>query len=246
VLLGMIAITGRLRADSKERDLFERQQAFIARVTHELKTPLAGIRVMAETLEMGAAKDEETSKVFLEKIIQEAERLGKRIDEVLTVARKPEVSARTPVAPHELAQEMVDLWTPRYQAVGARLDTDLKACESIAADPALLRDALSNLLDNALKYRRVGIPGRCMVRTGEVGRFVIFEVTDNGIGVPVSMRRRIFERFARVEGAGRGKAGGHGLGLSFAAEAVEAHGGLIECLDGFNGGTRIRLKLRRG
>ena len=59
------------------------------------------------------------------------------------------------------------------------------------------------------------------------------------------MRRRIFERFTRIEGAGRGKAGGYGLGLAFVAEAAAAHHGLVECLDGFDGGARFRIRIRR-
>jgi signal transduction histidine kinase len=78
-----------------------------------------------------------------------------------------------------------------------------------------------------------------------MGDWVAFEVTDNGIGVPPAMRRRIFERFTRVEGPGRGKAGGHGLGLAFVQESALAHGGLVECLDGLEGGSRFRLKLKR-
>ena len=104
---------------------------------------------------------------------------------------------------------------------------------------------MSNLLDNALKYRREGTRGLAQVRTGEMGRWVVVEVADNGIGVPPDMRRAIFERFQRVEGHGRGKAGGHGLGLSFVADTAAAHGGLVECSDGLNGGARFRLKLRR-
>ena len=67
------------------------------------------------------------------------------------------------------------------------------------------------------------------MRTGVSGRWVIIEVTDNGMGVPPDKRKVIFERFTRVEGR-RGKAGGHGLGLAFVAETAEAHRGLVECL----------------
>ncbi len=243
--LGVLAIAVQLAANRRERELFDRQQAFIARVTHELKTPLAGIRVMAETLQMGAATEPATARKFLDRIIQETEKLGNRIDEVLTAARRPEVSERTPVRLDALAQEVVDTWRPRFQQAGAELTTDLRPCHPVPADPPLMRDALGNLLDNALKYQRPGVKGRCVVRTAETGRWVIFEVVDNGMGVPPAMRRRIFERFTRVEGPGRGKAGGHGLGLAFVAEAAAAHKGTVECSEGLDGGARFRLKLRR-
>jgi signal transduction histidine kinase len=245
VLLGVGALLVQNTATTREREFYKRQQDFIARVTHELKTPLAGIKVMAETLEMGAAEDPQSAAVFLGRILQEAEKLEKRIDEVLVAARQPTVAATTPMHIDELAQEVVNAWAPRYAQAGGAIETDLKRCPAVAADPALLRDAMNNLLDNALKYRREGTRGKVTVRTGEMGRWVVFEVTDNGIGVPPAMRKRVFERFERVEGHGRGKAGGHGLGLAFVADTAAAHGGLVECTEAPGGGARFRLKLRR-
>jgi signal transduction histidine kinase len=245
LLLAAVAIVVQQTASRRERELYQRQQDFIARVSHELKTPLAGIKLMAETLEMGAAADPESLQVFLRRILQEAEKLEQRIEEVLTAAKVPTISATTPVELHVLAAEVVESWRPRFAQSGSAIEADLKPCPPVSADPELLRDAMSNLLDNALKYRREGTRGVAQVRTGEMGRWVVFEVSDNGIGVPANMRRAIFERFQRVEGHGRGKAGGHGLGLSFVADSVAAHGGLVECSDGLDGGARFRLKLRR-
>lgn len=245
LVLGVVGIAVQQAANRRERELFARQTDFMARVTHELKTPLAGIRVMAETLQMGAKDDPQTTDRFLERIIHESENLGNRIDEVLTAARQPEVSEKTPIRPEELAAEVVETWKPRFQQAGATLETDLRPCHPIPADPPLLRDALGNLLDNALKYQRPGVRGKVLVRTAQTSRWVIIEVVDNGLGVPIPMRRQIFERFARVEGPGRGKAGGHGLGLSFVADTAAAHRGMVECTDGFDGGARFRIKLRR-
>jgi signal transduction histidine kinase len=245
MVLGALAIARQARADRHLRELHDRQQAFITRVTHELKTPLAGIRVMAETIEMGAAEDRETNRIFNNRIIQEADNLGRRIEEVLTAARRPEVRNLTVIKPAEMAAALVEEWRPRIAQAGAVLEADLQPCSPVEADPDLLRDALGNLLDNALKYGRTGVRGLVRVRTFNMGDWVAFEVTDNGIGVPPAMRRRIFERFTRVEGPGRGKAGGHGLGLAFVQESALAHGGLVECLDGLEGGSRFRLKLKR-
>jgi signal transduction histidine kinase len=244
LILGGLAIVVHTRADERLRELYERQQAFITRVTHELKTPLAGIRVMAETIAMGAADDVATNRIFLNRILKETEKLGARIDEVLTAARRPEIKSLVSVLPHELAASVCDTWRPRFEAAGVTLEVELRPCAAIPIDPALVRDALSNLLDNALKYQRVGIHGLVRVRTQEVGSWCILEVADNGLGVPARLRKKVFERFMRVEGPGRGKTGGHGLGLSFVAETAEAHGGKVECLDGIDGGARFRLKLK--
>lgn len=244
LVLGVIAIAGRLAADSRQRDLLQRQQDFIARVTHELKTPIAGIRLMAETLEMGMISDPARRQEFLQRIDQEAQRLEVRIDDILKVARARRPGRRTLTDPMELTEEVVARWRGQFELAGATLEADLHPCPEIEVDRGLLRDALSNLVDNALKYRREDRPGRCRVRCLEDGPWVVFEVTDNGIGVPPAQRRSIFERFARIEGPGRGKSGGHGLGLSFVAEAAAAHNGLTECREGFDGGARFILKLR--
>jgi len=245
LILGGLAIVVHTRADERLKELYERQQAFITRVTHELKTPLAGIRVMAETIAMGAADDVATNRIFLNRILKETEKLGARIDEVLTAARRPEIKSLVQVLPHELAATVCDTWRPRFEAAGVSLEVELRPCAAIPIDPALVRDALSNLLDNALKYQRVGIHGLVRVRTQDVGAWCVLEVSDNGLGVPAKLRKKVFERFMRFEGPGRGKTGGHGLGLSFVAETAEAHGGKVECLDGIDGGARFRLKLKR-
>jgi signal transduction histidine kinase len=243
--LAIVSLFAHVAAERRERALLERQESFIARVTHELKTPLAGIRLMAETLEMGAAEDPATRARFLGRILQESENLGARIDEVLAAARTPRVDALSRVTADALVEPVVQRWRPRYHQAGASLEVHLEPTPEVEVDLALMGDAVSNLLDNALKYRKPGARGHVVIRTGAGGRWVFIEVSDDGIGVPREMRKRIFERFTRVEGAGRGKSGGHGLGLAFVAEAVALHGGLVDCTEGLEGGARFRLRLRR-
>jgi signal transduction histidine kinase len=244
LLLSGAALSMQLTADRRARELSERQDAFIARVTHELKTPLAGIRVMAETLELGAAEDPATRGRFIGKILTECDNLGARIDEVLAAARRPELRATRTLPLDELARGVVSQWVQRFAARGAELRADLRPTVAVELDEHLMKDALGNLLDNALKYAKTGVKLRCEVRTYQHGSWAVVEVSDNGIGVPAHMRKQIFERFVRVEGPGRGKAGGHGLGLAFVAEAAAAHRGLVECSEGAEGGARFRLRLR--
>jgi signal transduction histidine kinase len=245
LILGLLAVGAQLTADRRERDLQHRQQEFITRVTHELKTPLAGIRVMAETLQLGAAEDSRTRDQFLDRILAECNNLSARIDEVLSAARKPQIKNIVEVSANEMVASVVERWEPRFIQADAKLETRLDATPVVSVDLDLMSDAIGNLLDNALKYSRPGIPGRCRVRTGTTGRWVIIEVADNGMGVPRDKRKAVFDRFTRVEGTGRGKAGGHGLGLSFVSDAAEAHSGLVECVDGIDGGACFRIKLPR-
>ena len=244
LFLGWLAIASRVRADRRREELYQRQQDFIARVTHELKTPLAGIRLMAETLEMGAVDDAEQRATFLGRILHESDRLGARIDEVLRVARQSSPPQKDPLSPAQLAREVSEDWLRRFGESDAELILEIEDVPDIEADEELLTDALNNLLSNALKYRRDDQQHRCNFKVYREGKMTVFEVLDNGLGVPLAMRRTIFERFARVEGDGRGRAGGHGLGLSFVAETAAAHDGSVECREGVEGGSRFLLRLR--
>lgn len=144
-----------------------------------------------------------------------------------------------------MVREVGERWRLLYEQAGARLDLDVPQSCHVVGLPGLVRDALTNLVDNALKYKREDRPLAATVRLRADRRWATVEVEDNGLGVPAEMRRSIFERFARVEGPGRGKAGGHGLGLSFVADAAQAHGGSIECKGGAEGGARFVLRIRR-
>jgi|GEM_PF-1732785 len=245
LLIAVVAMAARIRADRQLRELWERQQAFVNRVSHELKTPLAGVKVMADLVAMDIVTDPVEIKQNIQRIITEVSRMEDRVNEVLRLARRPEITSREPMDIAAITQELVDIWAPRFEARGARLTFQLEDTAPVLGDPPLIRDAMSNLLDNALKYLSDERPGLVRVRTSTTERWIIFEVMDNGIGVPENMRRSIFERFTRVEGEGRGKAGGHGLGLAFVAEAVAGHGGKVECRDGITGGARFVIRLRR-
>lgn len=242
-----LAIAVQLKANALYRDLLQRQREFTARVTHELKTPLAGIRVMAENLASGAFRDEKQIVMAAQRIVDEADRLTARVNEVLAVGRKRELEEPVLFDLEEPMLELVDLWGPRYEQVGIRLIADLAPVDPFLGDPAAIRDAIGQLLDNALKYRREDTDSQVWLNVIDEDKNVVIEVADNGIGVPADQRKRIFEQFVRVEGPNRGLSGGHGLGLTQVDEIVRAHGGTITCEDGVDGGSRfvVRLPARR-
>jgi len=245
LLLGGFAIFTRLRADQEQQNLLHRQRDFIARITHELKTPLAGIRLMVETIEMGAAENPAQKATLLQRILEETARLDLRIDEVLKAAKQSRKIQKTVIQPDEIATEVAEDWEDRFDSVGGILETDIFTCSPILGDEALLRDALHNLIGNALKYRSTDRDLWCSLHVREEGRWTIYTVCDNGIGVPRGMRKDIFQRFSRVETPGRGKTGGHGLGLAFVAETALAHEGSVECKEGRDGGSCFVLRIRR-
>ncbi len=245
IAIGVVALLALVRTDRQQDLLLQRQRDFVARVSHELKTPLAGIRVMAENLEIGAFRDDAQREAFARRIVQEAERLTERVNEVIKAATRPEDDVAVSADVDALLTDLVASWRPRYDAARMQLFVEVQPIGTLTLMPVLLRDALTNLLDNALKYRKSEGGGRVWLRAHAAGRFVYFEVEDDGLGVPTEQRRSIFERFRRVEGAGRGKAGGHGLGLAFVAETARLHGGKVECVDGTGGGAKFILKIRR-
>jgi signal transduction histidine kinase len=200
---------------------------------------------MAETLEMGAFKDTAQREKFARQIIKEAERLGSRVDEVLRAASRPHADQVQAVDIDVLVKEINDRWQQLYEQQGATLILEASPIGTLQTSRSLLRDALYNLLDNALKYRREDRPGKVIFRVITDRSSVSFEVEDNGLGVPSNMRKAVFERFRRVEGPGRGLAGGHGLGLYFVAEAARSLGGKVDCRDGAEGGARFVIKIPR-
>ena len=245
VLVGTVALLAMIRSDRQQMQLLDRQREFMARVTHELKTPLAGMRLMAENLEMGAWSEREQVFSFSARIMHEADRLSARVDEIIRAASGPVLEATTTFDADALLTEIAERWRPLIEQQGGTLRVETLRGGSVTARQGLLRDALVNLVDNALKYRRTDRPLEVVLKVVGDRRSVWFEVIDNGMGVPAPLRKVIFERFRRVEGPGRGKSGGHGLGLSFVADAAQAHRGRVECRESASGGARFILKIRR-
>jgi signal transduction histidine kinase len=246
VLMGTLALLARNAAIRRRLELESSRSEFVTRVTHELKTPLAGIRVMAEALELGAYRSPEEHTELAQRILNESERLAQRVDEVLNMSRAPTDFRFGPTDISELCHEAADRWRGLMDQNQIELVLDIHELPMIMAQQSLLRDALSALLENAIKYRDPTRPSVVRLEGRVVGRrWIQIEVLDNGIGVPADKRKHIFEPFARVEGPGRGRSGGHGLGLSFVANAARVHRGRAECREGIEGGTRFVLRIRR-
>jgi len=245
VIIAFFALSAQISAQRRLRELLDRQREFTTRVTHELKTPIAGIKVMAETLELGAFKGDAGREAAARRIIDEADRLTSRIDEVLSSTRERKIPDPVVFDVEELLYELIDVWGPRMEQHGVRLEADLDLAPEIKGDPEAVRDAVGCLLDNALKYRDPDkdTPRVVLTLAGDDHQAVV-SVADNGLGVPAKMREKIFDRFVRVEGPNRGLSGGHGLGLAQVAATARAHGGSITCTEGIDGGARFVLELR--
>jgi heavy metal sensor kinase len=222
---------------------FEQLRRFTADASHELRTPLAAIRSVGE---VGLQKDGSRAEYrdIIGSMLEEVNRLTSLVDSLLTISRADAGSLQLQLARiivMDLAREAVALF--EVMAEEKSLDLVLKGDEAVAVqgDRLFLRQALVNLVHNAVKYSPVA--GRIVVRVRRSIDAVIVEIEDSGPGVPLEDRARIFDRFYRVDKARWRESGGAGLGLSIAKWVVEAHSGKIGLDSGLKEGCLFRIEL---
>ena len=227
------------------RELEGVRQDFVANVSHELRTPLSLIKSTAETLLDGAKDDPAVATRFLEIIDKHANRLTLLIDDLLLLARldSGRVEMKFQAWPlRDAAQDSLDDFGIMARARGVTLENAVPDDLIARADPERLRQVLSNLIDNAIKYGRpegrVTIGGRPL----DEGR-VELTVRDDGPGIPMEAKERVFERFYRVDKARSREQGGTGLGLAIVKNVMQAHGGEVHVESAPGAGTTFFLTL---
>lgn len=212
---------------TRVRELEGVRQEFVANVSHELRTPLSLIKGATETLIDGAKSDSVALDRLLTIIDRHANRLTLLIDDLLLLAKldSGRVALNLQPAPLRVAtQEVIDDLLPRSEGRGMQLRNQIPAGLLAQADPDRLRQVLSNLIDNAIKYGRQG--GSVTITGRPVSEHVVEVcVQDDGPGIPAEARARVFERFYRVDKARSREQGGTGLGLAIVKHVVQAHGG---------------------
>lgn len=216
-----------LRDISAERAAQQRNAEFISAVSHEMKTPLAGIKAYVELLADGDAEDEATREEFLSIINGQADRMQRLIDNLLNLSRIE--AGVVKVSKHcqslnEILTEALRLVRPSAEAKGIDLVEQFSSLYlGVLVDRDLLLQAAINLLSNAIKYTPSG--GQVMFRSQMGSETIEFEVEDTGVGLSPEDCQRVFEKFYRVE-KDKKMASGTGLGLPLAKHIVEdVHGG---------------------
>lgn len=224
----VVGAIGLLRDVTDRRRVEEMRREFVANASHELRTPAAGIKALAEVLQSGAFRDPEKGPRFVGQIVEAADRLTYILDDMLTltrVERGQELLSAVWVPAPEAVAEAVRTVLPTAQARGVAVAPAVPSDDRVFADPSALQTILINLLDNAVKYSPEGetvtVTGRAVPGGYE------FAVADHGVGIPEEHLPRIFERFYRVDKARDRATGGTGLGLSIVKHTVEAHGGRV-------------------
>ena len=214
-------LTERLESTEKER------RRFVSDASHELKTPLASIRLLSDSIVQNKNMDPETVREFASDIGTEAQRLQRTTEDLLDLSRMDDGISFVPV-PVDAKQTALDtlvLLHPLAKERGVTLTSDLdEGCVIMGSADELFK-IIFNLGENAIKYN---VPdGSVHLRLRGTEKSVELTVSDTGIGIPEADRANIFERFYRVDKARSRASGGSGLGLSIVHDAVQAHGGSI-------------------
>jgi len=230
VVVGMAVLTViAVRLVRRQMTLARLKNDLAATVSHELKTPLASMRVLVETLLDSAKLDEPRTREYLRLIAQENERLGRLIQNFLTFSRMERRKHQfhfSLLPAGQIAESAVESVRGRFETPGCRLELRIEDnLPPVTADPDALGTALSNLLENAYKYSEE-IKHVVLHVRAENGA-VKFSVKDNGIGIAPRDRRRIFQPFHQVDQALSRKGSGCGLGLSIVQFIATAHHGSV-------------------
>ena len=228
-------VTEARRVESVRRD-------FVANVSHELKTPIGALGLLAETI--AATEEADVVRRLADQVVRESDRLGRIVDDLLDLSliEAQAGPTREPTPVRVLVEEAVERLSPLALARGIPLRTEPITDDFLVlCDATQLVSAITNLLDNALKYSEAGQAVVVSAQAGD-GR-VVLRVEDHGIGIPTRDLERIFERFYRVDKARSRATGGTGVGLSIVRHVAEAHGGDVTVESTEGEGSTFRLSL---
>jgi two-component system sensor histidine kinase SenX3 len=229
---------------TESRRVEEVRRDFVANTSHELKTPVGALALLAETVE-DAADDPEAVRRFARRMRQEASRLTNLVQDMITLSRiqaAEPVPDPVPVKLDAVVAEALDRCRMKASARGIELAASGARGLCVLGDEDLLVTALRNLLDNAVAYSPDKT--RVDVTTKRAGRDAVeISVADQGIGIPERDLERIFERFYRVDAARSRATGGTGLGLAIVKHVTAAHGGKVTVVSKEGAGSTFTLRL---
>ncbi len=239
VLLGLliVGLTFQLAHSLGERNYSRRQEEFVSNITHEMKSPLAAIKLHAQTLEQIAPDDEQQSVHF---ILQSVARMETLVDNVLESSRLVARKSRTPLAPTALRPFFMSYFAevrPTVEGRGLAFAAEVDTEATVLANDDGLRRVMTNLVENAVRFSHKGGEIRC--RVADTGPVVRIEVEDDGVGIPPDFLPRLFDPFVTTKEEGKGV----GLGLAISRSIVERHNGTIGVESEQGRGTKFTITL---
>lgn len=215
---------------------------FVANVSHELKTPLTSIKGFAETLKY--VEDEENRQKFLNIINEEAERLTRLINDILSLSNIEQniECTRMNFSGDRIIEDVYTLMKIEAENKNIKLSADLNNTLSLVGDPDKFKQMMINLIDNAVKYSEEG--DSVLITSSNTNGIITYTVEDTGIGIPKKDVARVFERFYRVDKARSRAKGGTGLGLAIVKHIVKTFNGNIDVESQLGVGTKFIIKIK--
>ena len=247
VLLTALVMASTIRLVMRDRALSRMRSDFVARVSHELRTPLTQIRMFAETLLLGRAKDQQQQHSYHAIINREALRLGHLVDNLLAFSgkeRAPKSLVIETVELDRLLNEISHAYAPLLQARGDKLMLDIAGAVFGRVDREAFRQIVLNLLDNACKYGPAGQTITLRLWCDQAQACIAVE--DQGPGVPGAERQRVWRPYQRLSRENNRAIAGTGIGLAVARELIEAMGGSYRIETAEGGGARFVVCLPHG
>jgi two-component system sensor histidine kinase SenX3 len=244
--LGLVSGLGPDERTSDQSDAVQLEATwgdFVATVSHELKTPVGAVALLAEAV-LDAADDPRDVRRFGTKILNEANRLGTLVTELIALSRL-QGAERLPepatVKVDEVVYKALDRCRLAAESANIRINADPPSGLLLKGDATLLVTALSNLLDNAVSYSPPG--SAVSVSGGLVHGLVEITVTDHGVGIAPEHQERVFERFFRIDQARSRSTGGTGLGLAIVKHVAANHGGDVQLWSKPGAGSTFTLRI---
>jgi signal transduction histidine kinase len=252
ILLGLLALTAALASVAlmqlrREHELARLRADFTSSVSHELRTPLAQILLFGETLALGRVRSDADRRLAVETIVHEARRLMRMVDNVLHFARTTEGRVQLEIAPTELGplvESIATTFAPLAEERGSHVVTDVRDSLVANVDSGAVRQIVLNLLDNALKFGPAGQTVTLIV--DRVDARARLAVEDQGPGIPVVDRSRIWSPYVRLRREKSVAHEGSGIGLAVVRELTALHRGEAYVEDAAGGGARVVVELPIG
>ncbi|MGH8933178.1 MAG: sensor histidine kinase [Egibacteraceae bacterium] len=239
VALAVTDLTETRRVESIRRD-------FVTNASHELKTPVAGILALSDSLGFALDRDPARARTMVVRLQREATRLAQLVRELLDLARMEETVAqheqgRRRINLSELVRDQMERLAPLAAERQVTLTRDCVDSAALIGVPEDMRVIVANLIENGIQHNRPG--GTVHTAAWRGGGEVVLEVIDTGLGIPESEQGRIFERFYRIDKGRSRAAGGTGLGLAIVRHATERHGGRVTVRSVLGEGSTFRVVL---
>ncbi|MFN2449268.1 MAG: sensor histidine kinase [Candidatus Baltobacteraceae bacterium] len=223
-------------------EAFARERRFISDASHELKTPLTSINANAQMLARWGDRDEAVRKESLQTIVDESSSLAAMVNGMLTLAKADSGDSlpKQPVGLADAAREAVTATHARALEKGLSLEITVEATPFVSGDAALIRQMITSLIDNAIKFTPAGA---ISVRVAERDGWAVAEIADTGPGIAPAELPLVFDRFYRADKSRTRALPGTGLGLAIVRSIARVHDGSVEAHGAPGGGTVFRVKL---